>query len=332
VKDWLEWSKTPQVNLPWDELCRLLDPWLHRVPPFADPFTHWLRKDHPAEISAILLYGSCLFEDTQSSTSFPDFYVLINSPKQYYDSRWHSLIHALLPPNVYYGSFPGGTPPRMLQCKYCVISVEQFLRETSPQASDFHHLGRFSKRFAMAYCRDEHASHVVRQGALQAIFTLIPHTLALLPSTFTLEDFIFQQLELSYLGEKRVVEPLKVKRLMHAAEAFYSQIYPAALRLYAERWGTVQATSPFTYRKQSSPHLPAPSLSRTHAFLRRSRRRGIFRWPKYMLTVDNWLQYILDKLERHQGVKVQLSSLQRRYPLLLGWPIYLELRRKGIIK
>jgi hypothetical protein len=128
-----------------------------------------------------------------------------------------------------------------------------------------------------------------------------------------------------------VVEPSKVQSLLDAAREYYQEIYPEVLHLHALRHGTPDLVGTGLYRQRGGGGR-TQQRRRTQAFLARSRRRGVLRWPKYMFTVDNWLQYILDKLERHQGIKVELTPLQKRFPLLFGWPIYLRLRRQGVVR
>jgi hypothetical protein len=275
------------------------------------------------QVAAVLFYGSCLFEETRTGSSFPDFYVLTDDLLGYHGSWLHAGLNLVLPPNVYYASFPDG-----LRCKYCVMSSGQFRTETSPQAADIHHLGRFSKRFALAHARDEQAADLVVRGALRAALTLVPHSLALLPEAFTLEEFIITQLSLSYLGEQRVAEPDKVEKLFVAARDYYLEIYPRVLELHLRRRGFPRLSSAGRYLQERPDRS---QRMRTDRFLRRSRQRGVLRWPKYMVTVDDWLQYILDKLERHQGIHLQLSPRERRHPILFGWPRFLEMRRRGVL-
>jgi len=249
--------------------------------------------------------------------------VLTDDPLRYPRALLHAGLGLVLPPNVYYASFPDG-----LRCKFCVMTVDQFTRETSARAHDVHHLGRFSKRFALVYSRDEAAAETVISGALQSMLALVPHSLALLPAEFTLERFVLKQLSLSYLGEERVAEPEKVTRLFEASREYYLRVYPELLTAHAAEHRWPELTGPGRYAQPK----PTPSArARTEAFLRWSRYRGVLRWPKYMMTVDNWLEYVLDKLERHQGVRLELSERQRKHPILFGWPKFLEVRRRGLL-
>jgi hypothetical protein len=296
--------------------------------PAVDEYVARLRDGHGLEVAAILFYGSCLHAGTRRSTSFPDFYLLTDDPLRYHRSLAQAALGQLLPPSVYYRTFarPGAEP---LRCKLCVLTVEQFRAETSAAASDVHHLGRFSKRFALAYARDEATARQVIEGALSSMLVLLPHSLALLPERFSLEELVLAQLGLSYLGEQRVAEPDKVEGLYRAERDHYLELHQLLLALHAARAGTPLPDGDGRYRQ---PPPTARERARTLAFLRRSRIRGVLRWPKYMLTVENWLEYILDKLERQQGVRLELTARERRHPLIFGWPRLWELLRRGIVR
>ena len=59
----------------------------------------------------------------------------------------------------------------------------------------------------------------------------------------------------------------------------------------------------------------------------RSKARVTARWPKHVLTFDNWLPYISRKVERRTGIKVELTSLERRLPLIFLWPKVIKVLR-----
>jgi hypothetical protein len=56
------------------------------------------------------------------------------------------------------------------------------------------------------------------------------------------------------------------------------------------------------------------------AFFRRSKARATLRWFKYMLTFDDWLDYIVRKVERRSGLHIELTKAERRLPVILLWP------------
>jgi len=88
-----------------------------------------------------------------------------------------------------------------------------------------------------------------------------------------------QALALSYEGEVRLEKTgEKVDALFRCAEDFYLAVWE---RLLAE------------YRAAGA----APPVD-TARLIARSRRRAKARWPKNMLLVDNWLDILIDKVER----------------------------------
>jgi hypothetical protein len=300
---------------------------LSTLDPFVNEALIGLRAARREGIGAILSYGSCLFEKTRTATSIPDFYILTTDLYRFHRSLLHAGLNLFLPPNAYYLSFSGAEGA--LGCKICVMSLSQYTMETSALAQDIHHLGRFSKRFILCYSKDEAITDQVIRGAMSAMLSLVPYTLALLPGTFSLEEFVLKLLSLSYLGEQRVTEPDKIKNLFLGAREYYLQIYPLVLELYRETTCTRLSEQNGIYR-QPAP-TPLARLS-TKQFLRKSRWRGVLRWPKYVLTVDKWLEYLQEKLLRHQGITLQLTKMQRRFPLIFGWGAFFELRRKGVVK
>ena len=46
----------------------------------------------------------------------------------------------------------------------------------------------------------------------------------------------------------------------------------------------------------------------------------------------DWLPYVLWKLERHGGVRLELTQRQQRYPLVFGWPVILRLLRQRTLR
>ena len=44
------------------------------------------------------------------------------------------------------------------------------------------------------------------------------------------------------------------------------------------------------------------------------------RWLKHVVTFDNWLPYIVRKVERRTGRKIELTAAERHAPILFLWP------------
>ena len=64
----------------------------------------------------------------------------------------------------------------------------------------------------------------------------------------------------------------------------------------------------------------------------RDRVLSVGRLVKGALTFDDALDYILWKVERHSGVRVEASARQHRYPLIFAWPLVWRLYRRGAFR
>ena len=60
----------------------------------------------------------------------------------------------------------------------------------------------------------------------------------------------------------------------------------------------------------------------------RSKIRAILRWFKYVFTFDDWLDYIARKAARRTGLRIELTPLERKLPLLLLWPKVIRVLRQ----
>jgi hypothetical protein len=143
-------------------------------------------------------------------------------------------------------------------------------------------------------------------------------------------EFTLACLNISYAGEMRIEAASKVRSLFYAEEKFYKNIYPYLLRNLS------------LAQKIAEPHnnkfiLRSPFvliwLRRQHLkwFLLQSQIRGILRWPKFLFTVDDWVEIMLAKIKRTKGIDIELTAVQRRHPLIFGWGHFFRLLRAGAI-
>ena len=69
---------------------------------------------------------------------------------------------------------------------------------------------------------------------------------------------------------------------------------------------------------------------RTARYFRWSMVRATARWAKYVLTFDDWLDFVVKKAERHSGSPVELTARERRAPLIFLWPrVFRFLKARG---
>lgn len=284
----------------------------------AQPFLAELLSPRRKGVRAVLLYGSCLWPSVRGTGSCPDFIVVVDSLRAFHDSFADALLGEVLPPSVY----------RLRRgksyAKLSVVTAAQLESQCAASGKDLHLAGRLSKRVALLWARDGASRELVVDAQLTALRTLAPLALSRLGTRVTLDGFIDALLRLSYESEIRIVEPHKVAALFAAEREHYRAV---ARALLFELGALPDA---------ASGELVVPTVvvaPRAHLVrrLRRSRRRALLRWPKYLLTYDGWLDYLLTKLARN-GKPIALSDWQRRLPLILALPVLYRLataRRLG---
>jgi hypothetical protein len=72
------------------------------------------------------------------------------------------------------------------------------------------------------------------------------------------------------------------------------------------------------YRSAVQPGLTA-RLKRS-AYFTYSKFRVTTRWIKHVMTFENWLPYVVRKVERRTGMKVELTPMAKRLPFIFLWP------------
>ena len=134
-----------------------------------------------------------------------------------------------------------------------------------------------------------------------------------------------------FTGQTHFLGPGKLlTRLLAADRDYYATLY-AQLLLREERSGVVVHGDGADRWHQDVSSLPA-RRARTNALLARSRRRMFARWFKYMVTLDGWVDLMLEKVERTKGIRIEMSPLERKYAYIFGWKYFYRFLRRGLVK
>jgi len=277
----------------------------------AQPFLDELVSPPERGVRAVLLYGSCLWPSVRGRASCPDFLVIVDSLQRFHRNLGSAFLGSVLPPSVY------RLRRRESFAKLSVATVAQLRSQCGATGKDLHLAGRLSKRVALVWARDADSRALVVEAQLAALRTLAPLALSRLGGRVDVDGFIEALLRLSYESEIRIVEPAKVGALFAAEPEHYRRVARALLAELGARHDADGA------RLVVPPRAVAPHALLS-ARLRRSRRRAFLRLPKYLITYDGWLDYLLKKLER-VGQPVALSEWQRRLPLILALPVLVRL-------
>ncbi len=281
-----------------------------------------LLRKHPKAVVAILFLGSCLRD--MSPDGVIDYYVLVETYREFHPDRVSAYLNALLPPSVYYIEVPYGD--KRLRAKYAVVSLRTFLDGTSARAFQPYLWGRFAQPCALIQARDAEIRRVVAGALVGAVERMISETLPLLPSPFSPRQLWTRAFAESYRTEWRA------ERARHAEILFSS---------YAERYErlTAKAESTRPFRSHDRPPGDENPIHHEPTRWRRLATRArwwarrllgkclhVFRLAKSAYTFSGGLDYILWKIERHSGVRTSVTPWQRRHPLVaapvLAWRLY----------
>jgi len=285
---------------------------------------------HGTSVAAVLFYGSCLRRE--SIEGVLDFYVLVDRYRDAYRSRALAWANAALPPNVFY--LETDTEIGTLRCKYAVISCDDFDRGARPGGLRSSIWARFCQPALSVWTRDTAARRRISSAVSEAILTAVGRVVPLMADSRGVARFDSEQLWLrvlkeTYSAEWRTESLETIESLHAAAPDRYALATRRALDELANR-GVLQVASRGDRFEVSAVHRPT---SRPRP-VRRPLAKFVYLLAllKSIATFGDWLPYVLWKLERHTGARVELSERQRRHPLIWAWPVIWRLLRSGDLR
>ncbi|MGD9013417.1 MAG: hypothetical protein PVF62_13545, partial [Desulfobacterales bacterium] len=255
-----------------------------------------------------------------------DLYVLVDRYRTFEPRRMLATLNKWLPPNVYYLEVPFEN--RRVRSKYAVLSLSDFESGTSNRWFHSYIWARFAQPVGLLYARDEQVVQRVQSALAQAVTTFISRVLPQVSSPFTARDFWRKGLELSYRAELRAERPEKLVRLLAATPEYYEHITRSGLESLPLAVAIQNGDTTVIYA------LTIPDRVRRKSgfdwWVRRWQGKvlSVLRLLKGLLTFRGGVDYILWKIERHSGVKVEVSASLKRYPLIatcvILWKLYLR--------
>jgi hypothetical protein len=293
-----------------------------------------IRARHGDAVAAILFYGSCLRRQTAEGVL--DFYVLVDSYRAAYRSPFLALANAVLPPNVIYCEVPWGSA--RLRAKYAVLTLRRFAAAASGRGVDTRVWARFCQPAALVYARDHAAHERVVAAVASAVSTMLERACAWLPrdgaapASAGSEPLWTAAFRETYSAERRSERAETVRGLYAAAPERYDRVADAGLRELAAR-GRVRLAD---HARGPAAELPDARRAALRAGwrVRRPLSKALvcLGLVKTAATFGDWVPYVLWKLERQSGVRIEVSDAQRRHPFLLGWPVLFRLLRLGVLR
>ena len=287
-----------------------------------------IRERHGPALQAVLLYGS-ITRDVGVEEGIVDLLAIVDGYRSAFERKTHAVLNWLLPPNVFY--IEAEHEGVAVRSKYAVVSLADFRRYTAPRTFQGYFWARFAQPCRLVYSRDAAATDAVVELLAQAARTFLRRAAVLLPPPFTAGEIWRAGLGASYRTELRAERSGVADRLVAANAAHYEELTRG---LAPEMdWPVVETAG------AASRYTPALSGIRRFSGrvgwrLRRVQGKflNFLRLVKGLFTFDGAVDYIAWKIERHSGVKVEISPFARRHPLLGGWKTLWKLWRKGAFR
>lgn len=312
-------SEEPLRRIVAEELQR-------EAPPAVALLAAQLAERAQGAAASVLFYGSNLRDARLDGVL--DFYVLLDRVSAWPGSRLAAFANWLLPPNVGYIEVP--VDGQVLRAKYALISVAQFRRGVSMKAVDTTLWARFSQPCCCVWARSEGDRETATDLVRQAVITAAAWAAHLGPEQGDAATYWRALYAHTYAAELRVERSSRGDDLVSRDEDRY-------VLLLREAWAAagleVDSSNPPEVLAPRLSHRSRAVASRRWAFRRRlGKPLNIVRLLKAAFTFDGALDYALWKVERHSGVRPEVTEWQRRHPLLAAPGLYLQLRKRDLLR
>ena len=277
-------------------------------------------------VAALIFFGSRKTLARTDEHSAYDFFLLTHDYSALYRSL-HSAgalhrppwlvaaLNAVLPPNVI-SVRPSRAGGEIWRAKCAVATVDCFLRETSAARHDHFFLGRMFQPTEVVHAADEATRQRVIAGLTSARALTYTWVRPWLPPSFDVEAYCRTLLRVSLAREIRPEPKGRADALWEVQKEDLREVYAALLADLARTGELLERDGAYSLARP----VTAGERLRTFAYFRWSMVRATVRWAKYMVTFDDWLEYILRKARRHSGQDIVLTPRERRMPLVFLWP------------
>jgi len=287
------------------------------------------------QVRAVLLYGSHVQASEPDRFSAYDLIVVVDAYRDFYDglaaagrmrrpprlmTAWSNV---LLPTSV---SFDPGRPDEAVgKCQ--IVSQVHLRQALGPHSKDHFLKGRTVQRLALVWARAEAEANDVLDALRQARTDTVRWVRPYLACPFTPEDFGEMMLRVSYAAEIRPESSARVSEVFEAQRGTLVAIAGEAIATGISRGDIVERDGGWEWRRP--PGFWARAA--TTGYFTRSKARATLRWGKHIATFEDWPFYIVRKLERRAGLRVEVTEREKRWPFVFLWPklfvVLRELRR-----
>jgi hypothetical protein len=284
-------------------------------------------------VAAVIFFGSRKTSAGPDPWSAYDFFVATRGYGAFYRglarggrlrrrATLAAALNAVLPPNQVSIRSDDGT----LHAKCAVISLRRLIRETSRRRRDHFCLGRLFQPTEVLFVEDAAVAGQLLDALVSAHVLTYDWVRPWLPPRFDVEAYCRTLLRVSLSREVRPEPPARADALFEAQRADLLPVYALLLDDLVARGELREESGGYALARP----VGAGERLRLRAYFAWSLVRATVRWLKYVVTFEDWLEYILRKARRHAGTEIVLTARERRLPLVFLWPRLIRyLRDKG---
>ncbi len=299
------------------------------IPPSIQVAGNFLAQKYGQAVQGILLYGSCLRAGTDKN-GLVDCYVIVDRYTAVYPSAWMARLNGWLPPNVFYGEVE--VESHTVRMKYAVLSLDDFEQSVTPKWFHSYFWGRFAQPTAVMAFPSQAIQERIISGFGTAVLTFLGNVVPQMPDKFSAKDVWVAGLALSYGAELRAESKGRIATLWESNQAYYEQVADAAFSAHFQNVKAIKENDNTLY--EIEPSGWNGTKNRIGWMVRKLQGKclSILRLIKAAYTFQGGADYLIWKIERHSGVKVELTPAQRKHPIWAGITTFWRLYRQGAFR
>ena len=249
-----------------------------------------------------------------------------------YQEPYLRYFNAWLPPNVFF--LEVSRQEKTFLAKYAVISMADF--EKGNQYWFHSYLwARFAQPVRLLYVRNESIRQRVYNSLAHAVVAFLKPTITALGlCVITTEEIWVKGLTLTYAAELRAERESRARQLaelnlddyMHLTEHALPVLVGMLEKLPQEYQGQGH------YRCLTDEAECRSSLRRWRLRRLQGRVLSVLRLIKATFTFRDCIDYAAWKIERHTGVRIEVTPKLRRHHVLWGYKVFWKLLRRGVLR
>ena len=287
-----------------------------------EPLIEPIRARCGPALRAVVLYGSTR-RNANVRDGLVDLMAVVEDYRSVHGIGLTALLNHLLPPNVYY--LEAGAVGDRVRCKFIIVSERSFRKRTAG-GLDGYFWARFTQPCRLVWRADDAAIAFIAECRARAAVHFATEAVRLGNGALTAGDFWSRALSATYGCELRPEPPGAARALIERDPEFWEGLSHAVLPALD---GVTKDDGLYRIALAGRRRF----AGRARWALRRvwSKSLNFMRLVKAAGTFANGIDYLSWKIERHSGVKVEVTDAMRRHPRLASWKLLFRMWRNGVL-